>query len=522
MLKNEIDVERGDFPAAQEKFTQAEKRFERFRRTIGLFLGPLIAAVIFVLPLRNLDREAHTLAAIIGWVVIWWVSEAVPIPVTAVLGAALCVVSGVADARTVFSPFADPIIFLFLGSFLIARAMSVHELDRRFAYGLLSLRLIGNSSGRIIFVYGAVCALISMWISNTATTAMMFPIGIGIISALAEMMARQKGCEVRVESLRFTTGMMLMAAYASSTGGIGTPVGTPPNLIGLAMLDKFARAKIPFFRWMMFAIPLLVIMYLFLFSLMYLLHKPEVSRIKGSREFVKDELKKLGPWTRGQKNALAAFLVAVILWVTPGFLTIFSGPDSRLTRAYSSRVPEAVAAILAALLLFILPINWKKRKFTLTWKQAVHIDWGTLLLFGGGLSLGDLMFRTKLAETLGRGLLDLCGATSLWGLTLAGIYLAILVSETTSNTAAATMIVPIMISLSLAGGLNPIPPAIGATIGASYAFMLPVSTPPNAIVYGSGLVPITRMIRAGTLLNLSGGLVIWGSLRILLPFVGLA
>ena len=152
----------------------------------------------------------------------------------------------------------------------------------------------------------------------------------------------------------------------------------------------------------------------------------------------------------------------------------------------------------------------------------MQIDWGTLLLFGGGLTLGDLMFQTGLAEELGRGLLDLFGTTSTWGLTLAGIYLAILVSETTSNTAAATMVVPILITVAQAAGLNPIPPAVGATIGASYAFMLPVSTPPNAIVYGSGLVPITRMLRAGMLLNLTGGLIIWGGLRILLPLVGLA
>lgn len=374
MLNNENQLDSGDFPAAEEKFTEAEKRFERSRRTIGLFLGPVIAVAVFILPLRSLSREAHSLAAVISWVVIWWVSEAIPIPVTAVLGAALCVAAGVADARTVFAPFADPIIFLFLGSFLIARAMSVHELDRRFAYGLLSLRLIGNSAGRIIFVFGAVCALLSMWISNTATTAMMFPIGIGIISAMAEMMARQTGQEVRVECLRFTTGMMLIAAYASSTGGIGTPVGTPPNLIGLAMLEKFAQVRIPFFRWMMFAIPLLAVMYIFLFFIMYLMHKPEVSRIRGSREFVKRELKNLGPWTRGQKNALAAFLVAVILWITPGFLAVFSGPNSQLTRGYSSRMPEAAAAVFAALLLFILPVDWKKRRFTLSWRQAVRID----------------------------------------------------------------------------------------------------------------------------------------------------
>jgi sodium-dependent dicarboxylate transporter 2/3/5 len=199
---------------------------------------------------------------------------------------------------------------------------------------------------------------------------------------------------------------------------------------------------------MLFAVPLLVIMYAFLYVVMYLLHKPEVSRIKGSREFVRAEVQKLGPWTRGQKNALIAFLTAVGLWILPGFLALFSGASSPLSRRYGERVPEAVAALFAALLLFLLPLDWKKREFTLTWRQAVQIDWGTLLLFGGGLTLGDLMFQTKLADELGRGLLHFFGATSLWGLTLAGIYLAIIVTETTSNTAAATMVVPIMISIA--------------------------------------------------------------------------
>ena len=522
------DREGNVFQGAEESsplnaaFSEAERRFERFRRTAGLFLGPLLALFVYLLPLSGLTSRAHTLAAVIAWVVVWWVTEPVPIPITSLFGATLCVLTGVADAKTVLAPFANPIIFLFLGSFIIARTMSVHGLDKRLAYFLLSRRQVGSSSGRILFVFGAVCVLLSMWISNTATTAMMFPIGLGIISAMADLMARQAGRSVPVERLRFTTGLMLMAAYASSTGGIGTPVGSPPNLIGLAMIDKFAGVRIPFFRWMLFAVPLLVIMYLFLYLIMRFLHKPEVRRIPGSREFVRAELQKLGPWTRGQKNCLVAFLVAVSLWVFPGFLAIFSGPSSPLSRIYSDRIPEAIAALLAVLLLFLLPLNWKKRQFTLTWRQAVQIDWGTLLLFGGGLTLGELMFQTKLAESMGRGLLGIFGTTSVWGLTLAGIYLAILVSETTSNTAAATMVVPILISISQAAGMNPIPPAIGATIAASYAFMLPVSTPPNAIVYGSGLVPITKMLRAGTLLNLTGGVVIWVGLRILLPLVGLA
>jgi len=501
--------------------SEAERRFESIRRNVGLFLGPFIALLLYLIPMPGLSPQAHTLAAVIGWVVVWWICEPIPIPATALLGAALCVVMGVTNAKTALAPFADPIIYLFLGSFILARAMSVHALDKRFAYSILSWRFIGSSSGRILFVFGAVCAFLSMWVSNTATTAMMFPIGLGVLSAMAEMISRQTKKEVRVDRLRFSTGMMLMAAYAASTGGIGTPVGTPPNLIGLAMIEKFAQLKIPFFRWMLFAVPVMLIRYIFLCAVMYLLHRPEVSRIKGSRDFVIGELKKLGPWTRGQRNALIAFSVAVVFWIVPGFLALFTGTSSRLSRSYGERAPEAIVALLAALLLFLLPLNWKKREFTLNWRQAVQIDWGTLLLFGGGLTLGDLMFQTKLAEALGRGLLDIFGATSLWGLTLAGIYLAMLVTETTSNTAAATMIVPVMISVSTAAGVSPIPPAIGATIGASLASMLPVSTPPNAIVYGSGLVPITRMLRAGVLLDVVGGLLVWLPLRVLLPLLGL-
>ncbi len=198
------------------------------------------------------------------------------------------------------------------------------------------------------------------------------------------------------------------------------------------------------------------------------------------------------------------------------------GSDAPISKAYAKLMPEGVAALIGAALLFLLPVNWKEREFTISWKQAAKIDWGTLLLFGGGITLGNLMFSTKLAEIIGTGLLQLSGATSLWGITLGAIFIAILVSETSSNTASANMVVPVMIALAMAAGVNPIPPAIGATLGASWGFMLPVSTPPNAIVYGSGMVPITKMIRAGIGYDIIGGIVIWVGLRIMLPLVGLA
>ena len=505
----------------EERLSEAEERFERLRRRLGLFLGPLLAALVYALPLRGLGGPAHALAAIIAWVVAWWITEPVPIPVTSLLGASLAVAAGVSDAKAAFAPFGDPVIYLFLGSFIIAKAMSVHGLDKRFAYRILSLRAVGNSAARVLFVFGALTAALSMWISNTATTAMMFPIALGIVSAMSGILSAGRGERPAGDNGRFATGVMLMTAFAASIGGIGTPVGTPPNLIGLAMLEKYVGFKIPFFRWMMFAVPLLIVMYAFLFAVLYLLHRPQVRRIRGTRDWVRAELGKLGPMTRGQKNALIAFLVAVTLWVLPGFFALFTGVESALSKAYNRRVPEAVAALTAAALLFLLPVDWKKRSFTLNWRQAVQIDWGTLLLFGGGISLGEMMFKTGLAEAVGRGVLGLFGATSLWGLTLAAVYLAIFVSEATSNTASATMIVPVIISVSQAAGVNPVPPAVGAIIGASYGFMLPVSTPPNAIVYGSGRVPITRMLRAGVLVDLGGGILVWAGLRVLLPLVGL-
>jgi sodium-dependent dicarboxylate transporter 2/3/5 len=506
----------------QETLSETEARFEKWRRTAGLFLGPLLALAVGAMDLPALSPQAHTLAAILGWTVVWWICEPIPLPMSALFSAVLCVVFGVADAKTVFAPYADPIIYLFLGSFILAKGMSLHGLDKRLAYGIMALKLVGDSTGRILLAFGFICAMLSMWISNTAATAMMFPIALGIVHALAEVTARQTGVRTDPLKLRFGTGMMLMAAYAASAGGIATPVGTPPNLIGIAMLERFCGVRISFFQWMSFALPLLLLLAVLLYGLMYFLHKPEVARIEGGREFVAAQRARLGPWTRGQKNASLCFLVTVALWLIPGVLAVVCGEASPIARAYGRTIPEGVAALIGATLLFLLPVDWKRREFTISWKQALQIDWGTLLLFGGGLTLGALMFQTKLAEVIGTQLLQLSGARSMWGITLGAIFIAIVVSETSSNTASANMVIPVMIALAQAAGVNPMPPAIGATLGASWGFMLPVSTPPNAIVYGSGMVPITAMIRAGIFFDILGGLLLWAGLRLLLPLAGLA
>ena len=508
--------------APQELISPAEQKFENIRNRIGLFLGPVVFLVFLFLPYSNISYQAHALAAVLMWVIIWWITEPIPIPATSLMGAVLCVLLNVADVKKVFAPFADPIVFLFMGSFILAAAMSKHGTDKRFAIKILSMKFVGGSTGRLLFTFGAITAFISMWISNTAATAMMLPIAVGIITSVAKIYSEEKGIEIDPKKLKFGTAMMLMTAYSASIGGIGTPVGTPPNLIGIAMIEKFAHLRISFFQWVIIAVPMLIVMYGVLYVIIYFLNKPEISKLNTSSSYLADYKSKIGKITQGEVNSVIAFIVTVVLWLIPGFLAVAYGTDSETFKVFNNHFPESVAALIGASLLFLLPVNFKKFEFTVNWKDAAGIDWGTLILFGGGLTLGNLMFETKLAEFLGNAFINFSGLDSVWGITLAAIFIAIIVSEATSNTASANMIVPVVISICIAGNLNPVPPAIGATLGASWGFMLPVSTPPNAIVYGSGMVPITKMIRSGVFFDIIGGFLIWFVLRLILPVFGLA
>jgi solute carrier family 13 (sodium-dependent dicarboxylate transporter), member 2/3/5 len=499
---------------AVERITEGEERFERARRAAGLLLAPAVFALLLLLPLPGLKPEAHRLAAVMAAVVVLWMTEALPLPATALLGAAACVVLRVAPARDVFAPFADPLMFLFIGSFIIARAIFLHRLDRRLAFGVLSLRFIGARPGRILFAFGAVTAFLSAWISNTATTAMMFAIGMAILAFLFDN-EREGG---RPISPRYATGLMLMTAFAASIGGLATPIGTPPNVIGLGFIRQLTGVEFPFFKWAMIGFPVVIVLYLWLGFYLNALCKAGVREIEGSGEMLRRERERLGAWTRGQKSALAAFLATVALWVVPGLIALFAGDQSDAYRAINSRVPEAVAAVVGAMLLFLLPGD-RRGERAITWEEAVKIDWGVVLLYGGGFALGVLSFQTGLAEAIGRGLTGYLPVGSSLGLLFASTLVATLTSEATSNTASANMVVPVVIAIAQAAGADPLEPALGATMGASLGFMLPVSTPCNAIVYGSGYVPLPRMIRYGLLLDIVGVIVIVALVKLLVPFL---
>jgi sodium-dependent dicarboxylate transporter 2/3/5 len=484
-----------------EVYSPAEEQLNRRRRTAGLFLGPAVLVGLLLAPLP-FAAGAHRLAAILAMMVVLWITEALPLAVTALIGPVLTVILHVAPAKAAFAAFADPIIFLFIGSFMLAEAMFLHNLDRRVAFGVLSSRAVSGSPVRILFVYGGVAAAISMWISNTATTAMMFPIGLSIVAHLTE------GRESEPGSRDFATAMMLIAAFGASIGGIGTPIGTPPNLIGIGMLSRIAHVEISFFKWMVLGVPIALLCFAFLVAWFYFRSLRGLALGTGRPDRIQEELRSLGPLSAGQRNVLIAFATTVALWLIPGFLAIAGAGNTAFARAYGAAVPESVAAMSGAILLFLLPVNWRARRFTLGWDEAVQIDWGIILLFGGGLAMGEMAFSTGLAESLGRGITTWLPARSPLALTMIFTAVAILMTEVASNTACANMVVPIAIAVAQAAGISPVQPALGATLGASMAFMMPISTPPNAIVYSSGYVPITTMIKHGIALDIFSYVVI--------------
>jgi solute carrier family 13 (sodium-dependent dicarboxylate transporter), member 2/3/5 len=493
--------------------------FERRRRTLGLFAGPLMGFGVY-LATPGLPANQRALAAVLTFVITYWMTEAIPIPVTAILGLALATASGVAPSEEVFGAFSSSTIFLFIGGFVIAVAMTTHGLDRRFALRVLSLPGVARSTYRIIIAFGAVAALLSAVISNTAATAMLFPIALGVLRTLSSSVLRQTADGTPVSSLRLGTALMLMTAYGASVGGLLTPIGSPPNLIGRKFIVEMTGTEIPFFTWMLMALPIVAVMFVLLCAILLLLNRPEMRRLEGVEELLAAERAALGRLSRAERNTLIAFGTAVCLWVLPGLAGLFAGEASGAATWLNARLNEGTVAVFAAALLFVLPVDWPARRFTLSWEEAVHIDWGTILLFGSGIALGTMLSSTGLAERIGTSLAGGLGVTNVLALTALSAVVAVLISETTSNTASVGIVVPVVIPIAIAAGVDPVLPALAAVFGASYGFMLPVSTPPNAIVYGSGMVPLTKMIRSGAVFDLVGAGVIVAGLTLLVGVLG--
>lgn len=466
---------------------------------------------LLITPMPGLSTPAHRLAAIAAMTVVLWISEAIPLAVTALLAPALAVLLDVAPANDVFSPFAHPLIFMFIGGFMLAEALAVHGVDRRVALWLLTRNFVRGSPTRALVVVAWTTFGFSMWINNTATAAMMCPVAIGLCEGIRKLCPADPTSQSKQR--RFEEGMLLAVAYSASIGGVCTPIGTAPNMIAIAELDRVTGLHFDFARWMAFAFPIGITAQIGMLVLAVRRCPPPIERAIGLTDSVRTDLAALGPVRPAERRAMAVFGLAIVGWLTPSALRLSLGDDAGLTVWAERSLSESIVALLAACLLFIIPMDSRRSETTterdwrplLNWRRAAQIDWGTVFLLGSGLALGDLAIDTGLADAIGIGLENLLGGGAspvlvLFVITTVTIY----VTELVSNTATINMLLPVVIPLAMRTGADPVPVVASAAIAASFAFMLPVSTPPNAIVYGTSRVRLPTMVRFGASLNLVG------------------
>ncbi len=461
---------------------------------IALTAGPLLAVVVYALvPDGFTDADGATVtlghagratAGVAAWMATWWMTEAIHVSATALLPIALLPALDAMPLGATTARYGHPLIFLFMGGFMLALTMERWGLHRRIA--LTTLRVVGTRPRRMIGGFMLVTATLSMWVSNSATTAMMLPIAVSV----SELAAGDED-----HRARFATCMLLGIAYAASIGGIGTIIGTPPNGFLVSFADERLGHSIGFVEWMGVGVPLVALFLpLAWLVLTRRLYHLDDAPVEGGAEVINRQLRELGRLSTGEWVTLAVFLLAAAAWISRPLLDIDGLTDTGI-------------AIAAGLLLFVIPVDIEKREFALDWATARRLPWGTLVLFGGGLSIAAAIDGTGLGAYLGTLVSGLEGAPTI--LLIAAIAtLVIFLTELTSNTATTTAFVPILAGVAPGLGADPLALALPATLAASCAFMLPVATPPNAIVFGSGKVTIPQMMRAGIWLNLIGIVVV--------------
>jgi solute carrier family 13 (sodium-dependent dicarboxylate transporter), member 2/3/5 len=412
-------------------------------------------------------------------------------------------VGGITE-KDAFASFGNQILLLFIGSFTVAKAFEVNGLHERMADWILGLRRVRRSPALMLLALGSLASALSLFISNTATTAMLLPIGVSLL--------RRTGHE-RLGS-PFAAALMLTLTWGSSFA-VGTPVATPPNLIGLAMLQESTGQRISFGQWAAFAMPISVLMLVIGWAYLWLaLGRKDSFSPTADAAPLGDK----GPLSPAARNTAWIVAVVLALWVTPDVANLVLGDGHALAKGIGERLTPAVAALVGMALCYLVPAGGRP---TLSWRDGQQISWGTVMLFGSGLALGKAMDSSGLAKTLGDGLVQLTGAQSVWAIAAAGAVLTLVASELSSNTAALTAVLPVILAVCKSAGIDPTAPALAATVVASFGFMLPVSTAPNAIVYSSGLVPARTMLKTGVWIDLLGLAVTLGVLALVLPLLRL-
>jgi len=482
-------------------------------RHAALIAAPLISlSIILFADLEPGNRNVTYTFAIALLMAIWWITEAIPLAATALIPVALFPLFGVVDGKTISSMYFNHLIFLFIGGFLMAFAMERWNLHRRIALRILIL--FGVSPGRILFGFMLATAFLSMWMSNTATAMMMIPIALSIILKLEESLGKKKVGT-------YSVGLLLAIAYSASIGGITTLVGTPPNLSFARIINIIfpEMAEISFADWFIFAVPVTVLLFGAAWMLLFVMYRPKKSWEGLQLIDFKKEYQALGKPKPEEKIVLVLFSVLALLWIfrsgfdiqsfkVPGWAQLFNNPGY---------INDGTVAIFMALLLFMIPSRTQKGERIMNWKTANKIPWGIVLLFGGGFALAQGFVESGLSVWFGEQLSGLANVDPII-LTFANVSMMSLLTELTSNVATTEMILPILAGLSVSIEVNPLLLMIPATLAASLAFMLPVATPPNAIVFGTKRIRVKDMVKTGILLNITGIIIatlvmyFWGTL----------
>ncbi len=459
---------------------------ETLRRRLGLIVGPLVFIAVLLAPApAGLDLPAWRTAALGLLMATWWITEAIPIPATALLPLVALPVMEVVSIDEAASPYANPIIFLFMGGFMIALAMQRWDLHRRIALNLVNW--VGTRPSSIVIGFILASAFLSMWVSNTATALMMLPIGLSIIRVTGDRRPAEADDPLHAN---FGIVLLLSIAYACNIGGVGTLIGTPPNALLAGFMAEAYGVEVGFAQWLLIGLPMVIVSLPLMYALLTWVYPLDADELPGGGDLIDTELTKIGPVTPAEGRVALIFGATALLWIT-----------RRFVEPYVPGLSDAGIAMTASLVLFLAPAGGEHRRRLLTWNEVQDLPWDILILFGGGLSLAGAIDRTGLATWIGEAVRGL----SAWPLLLivfAVVVHIILLTEITSNTATAAAFLPIMGSVAVGIGQNPFLLVVPAALGASCAFMLPVATPPNAIVYGSGLLTIPQMSRAGLWLNL--------------------
>lgn len=468
------------------------------KKTFGLIAGPLLFVVIyFFLQPEGLSKQALAVLAVTAWVAVWWITEAVQVEVTALLPIVLFPLSGGLNLTDTCAAYGHKFIFLFIGGFILAIAIEKWNLHRRIALSIINV--VGTNPHAIILGFMVSTAFLSMWISNTATAVMMLPIGVAIIKQMGN------GNENKTQ---FGKALMLAIAYSASIGGVATLIGTPPNIILAGVIEQTYGVELTFTTWFVVGFPLsvamLIICWKYLTSWAFSF---EDSQITGGKTYIKEQLKGLGKIGFEEKMVLVVFVLTALLWIF----------RSAFLKEFIPALDDTMIAILAALVLFLLPSKEKGTPL-LEWEDAVKLPWGILMLFGGGIAIAVAFDGSGLAAWIATQLSSLDGL-SLFLLLLILVATVNFLTEITSNLATASVLLPVLAPLALAMDVHPYAVMVACTIAASCAFMLPVATPPNAIVFGSGYLKISDMMKAGLWLNLISIILITIVIYFLLPLL---